>query len=512
MASTAVSSELISRVVGYGLQGADFSESTPNLPMRIALLGPANTNKQTDLPSKKQLTSVQDAIDLTGAGSPMHHVMRVLRPSSGIGIGGIPVIAYPQANSGSPVAKIINLAISGTYTTGSVQHTVKINGRDNFDGQFFRFTITQAIGADLDDVATLIADAVNAVEASPVTAVAGTASVIFTAKYQGLLSNDIDIEIETGGDSRGLTYAFTVGTAGSGVLAVTPSLNLFSSDWNTIVINTYGMESTVLAELNAFNGRPKIGNNSPTGRYNPIDFKPFIAVCGSTSSTGDGTVTDAMSEDLTIEVAPAPNSPGMPFEAAANWARLLSRQAQDNPHLDITNQTYPDMPMADGDDIGTTFPDYLQRDALLKLGNSTVDLLAGAYRIQDPATTYHRAGENPPQYRYTRNLIIDWNVRYSYYLLEQLYVMDHAILADSDFSRAERTIKPKQWKAIVFELADDLAKRGLIADPQFMKDSVVVNISATNPDRFETFFQYKRSGYARVASTTAEAGFNFGTL
>jgi hypothetical protein len=45
-----------------------------------------------------------------------------------------------------------------------------------------------------------------------------------------------------------------------------------------------------------------------------------------------------------------------------------------------------------------------------------------------------------------------------------------------------------------------------------MKDSILVGISATNPDRIETFFRYKRSGFVRIASTTAEAGFNFGTL
>ena len=45
-----------------------------------------------------------------------------------------------------------------------------------------------------------------------------------------------------------------------------------------------------------------------------------------------------------------------------------------------------------------------------------------------------------------------------------------------------------------------------------MKAGTTVNISTTNPDRLETFFPYKRSGVARIASTTAQAGFNFGVL
>ena len=56
----------------------------------------------------------------------------------------------------------------------------------------------------------------------------------------------------------------------------------------------------------------------------------------------------------------------------------------------------------------------------------------------------------------------------------------------------------------------DLSSRGLIVDTDFSTESTTVGISSTNPDRFETFFGYKRSGFGRVISTTAEAGFNFG--
>ena len=73
-------------------------------------------------------------------------------------------------------------------------------------------------------------------------------------------------------------------------------------------------------------------------------------------------------------------------------------------------------------------------------------------------------------------------------------------------------IKPKIWKGKVYDLADDLVSRGLLVDADFMKKGTNVNLSTINPDRLETFFPYKRSGVARIASTTAQAGFNFGTL
>jgi hypothetical protein len=137
-------------------------------------------------------------------------------------------------------------------------------------------------------------------------------------------------------------------------------------------------------------------------------------------------------------------------------------------------------------------------------------LVDGRYRIVDFATTYHPAGETPPQFRYVRSLIQDWNVRYGYFLLEERNVVDHVIANDTDIVTASKVIKPKIWKGILAGYANDLANRGIIADTPFMVASLQVSISTTNPDRLNTQFSYKRSGMTRIASTVATAGFNFG--
>ena len=77
---------------------------------------------------------------------------------------------------------------------------------------------------------------------------------------------------------------------------------------------------------------------------------------------------------------------------------------------------------------------------------------------------------------------------------------------------AQKVVKPKQWKQVLFKYSENLANRALIVDAEFMQKSIQVNLSTTNPDRLEVLFKYKRSGYARIVSTTAQAGFNFGTL
>ena len=59
---------------------------------------------------------------------------------------------------------------------------------------------------------------------------------------------------------------------------------------------------------------------------------------------------------------------------------------------------------------------------------------------------------------------------------------------------------------------NDLAQKALITDPTFSEASTQVEINSTNPDRLDDFFRYKRSGYARILSTTAEAGFQLGNV
>jgi len=235
-----------------------------------------------------------------------------------------------------------------------------------------------------------------------------------------------------------------------------------------------------------------------------------MALFGSTIDD-PSTITDPRKNEVTNVVCPAPLSSGFDMEAAANTALLTARTAQDTPHLDVNAQSYPDMPVPVSGNIGS-MSGYNFRDSVVKKGCSTVDLISDRYQIQDLVTTYHPDGEVPPQFRYFRNLMLDFNVRFGYFLLEEINVRDHVIASDNDIVNASKVIKPKMWKQVLDKYAEKLGLRGLISDVDFMKDSIIVGISTSNPDRLDTSFKYKRSGTARISSTTAEAGFNFGDI
>src|SRR5690606_26400438 len=138
----------------------------------------------------------------------------------------------------------------------------------------------------------------------------------------------------------------------------------FGSSWNTIVINTYGTEATIMQALENYNGIPD--PDSPTGRFQGIVMKPFIALTGSVIED-PSTMTDTRKTQVTVAICPAPLSKGQPMEAAANMAVLFARVSQDTPHLDVQGRKYPDMPTPA---VIGKMDTYLERDAILKKGCS----------------------------------------------------------------------------------------------------------------------------------------------
>lgn len=504
MASDAVGSERISRIVGYKIKAADFREQSPNLPMRMAIFGEANFANQGTLDiNAKEIRNLKECGLLYGFGSPIYEMMRILRPVNGDGVAGIPTVVYPQAQAVGSTSKIIRIIPVGV-AVGNGTHTLKISGREGVDGVFYSLNIED--GDTTADICAKIQDAVNSVLGSPVSAVSFSYQTNLETKWKGLTANETSVTIDTGDDDLGLSYTITTMQSGSGTPSVQSALDQFQNNWNTIVVNGYGTVDSVMSTLENFNGIALPTN--PTGRYAGIIMKPFIAITGTTADD-PSSISDTRKEEMTIGFAPAPGSLGYSFEAAANMALLFARTVQDTPHLDVCGQSYPDMPTPTS--IGS-MADYNNRDAFVKKGCSTVDLVAERYVVQDFVTTYHPDGEVIPQFRYCRNLALDWNVRYTYYLAEQINVVDKAIANDNDVVNVSNVIKPKQWKQIVDTIADDLGRRSLIVDVSFMQNSIVVNISAVNPDRLETTFRYKRSGVARISATTAEAGFNYGTV
>lgn len=505
MGNDAVGAEIKTRVVGYKIKKGDFAESSPNLPMRIIVFGEANSDFQSDVDfnTKYEITSARQAATLFGAGSPLHIISRILKPVSGTGVGGIPIVVIPQAEAPGASEKIIEIVPVGTATKNGT-HTVFIAGRGGIDGYFYDINIETGDGAA--EISEKIADAVSAVYGTPVTATATDYLAELTSKWKGLTANDLQVSVNTNDTDIGITYTVTSVQDGAGTPSIGTALTAIGEEWSPLHINSYGAVTSVLAALEAWNGIPD--PDAPTGRYASIIMRPLISLFGSTLDNPTS-ITDGRLLEVTNALCPAPGSAGFPFEAAANMCVLFARVAQDTPHLDVAGRFYPDMPTPTS---AGSMASVDNRQSFLLKGSSTVNIVSGRYQVQDFVTTYHPVGESPAQFAYCRGLIQDFNVRYAYYLNEQLYVRDHAIAKDEDIVTVVKVVKPKTWKSRLFQMFDDLERRAIITDSEFSKDSTVVALSTTNPDRLDTDFSYKRSGFTRVLSTVALAGFNFGQV
>lgn len=502
--STAIGVERISRTSGYQIKKGFFSNETKNLPQIIAIFAQANTANQSSISEdKREITSADEAGMVYGFGSPIHQIMRILRPIYSDGVGGIPTIVFPQKETVGFTETTVVYGIVGTALKNTT-HTLKIAGRDSLDFKSYSVSISKNETPAI--IAQKFADAINNNLSSPVTATVAAGVLTIKTKWKGLTSAEIKTSISNNADSSGITYSLTTKTDGAGLVEIGTALNQFGSDWNTIVINSYG--ESMFEALEQFNGTPS--TVQPTGRYEGSVFKPFMAFAGTTESDKNAlaAITSAANrvDQVTNVLCPAPNSPGFSWEAAANMVRLFARTMQDSPEIDVNGQYYADMPSPENGNIGD-MSNYNNRDFLVKKGCSTVILDKNRYVVQDLVTTYQVAGETPLQFSYCRNINLDWNVCDSYRTLETLRLKDRVLIRDNQVTDSKNAIKPKEWKAVLFDLFEDLGKKALINEPEFSKKSLQVIISSTNPNRFETFFRYKRTGIARIESTTAEAGF-----
>ncbi|MCJ7802759.1 MAG: hypothetical protein MUP82_10430 [Candidatus Marinimicrobia bacterium] len=502
--STAVSLDRISRVVGYKMKKANFGGITPNLPQRIAVLGEANTANQATIDETPfPFISAKEVGDKYGYGSPLYHMARILRPTSGNVLGGISTIIYPQLEA-TATAGVYTLGVTvASAVTANVTHRIIVNGRNNIDG--VAYNVGLVVGDTQSDVTTKIIAAISGAISSPVGAALATLDVAFTSKWAGATAA-LNIRMDVGKNAAGVVYAEVSNVAGTGDPSIANALTNFGNDWNTLVDNPYG--TAQFTALEAHNGVPDPDN--PTGRYSATNFKPYVALFGSLLSDKDDiiAITDASArkDQVTNVLCPAPNSEGFAFEAATNMIVTCALTFQNSPHLGNGGVSYLDMPVPADNNIGD-FLEYDGRDYMAKRGSSTVLLENGKYTVQDFETTYHPDGEVPAKFRKVRDLNNLWNIEFGWRIIQVDNIWDKAIINDDAPVNVGDTVSPKQVKQFIYSYADELESKALIADAQFTKDSALAEINGSNPARLDSFFRVKLTSTSDIVSTDVEFDF-----
>jgi len=495
--SNAVAPNRVSSVLGYEIKKGLAGVTGGYLPQRIAVVGEANSDKQAGLKNKFQFTSADEVAIECGYGSPAH--LAAIRLRGTIDVGGIPTIMFPLPQAAAGAAQVNSITTTGTATKSATQYIIVA-------GKYISFTVLKDETGDV--ILNKIKDAVNAILDTAMTAgTVATNALPMTAKWVGQTSADIVIEFA--GENIGTTYVNTETSAGAGEVLPTDALALFGSEWNTQVVNCLGSTATILDAYESFNGN----STDKTGRYNAESFKPCIVVTGVIDNDKDDliAITDSRKIEQTNVVMPAPKSLSLPLEIAAVTVAVYAPKVEVDPKSDILDSVLtgltPPQDLEAGDmDV------YNNRDFVVKGGCCTVVLRDGNYVVKDFVTTYHPVGEDPPQFRWVRNLAgIDFNIAYRTLFIDEAFIKGKTILPDSNPSTDPNVIKPKDAKGLMInKLFVPFANDGILAEAAYSIDNCDVQINGTNPDRLDFSNPYKRSGFARILSTTAIANFNLG--
>jgi len=495
--SNAVAQDRVSSVIGYEIKKGLAGVTGGYLPQRIAVIAEANTDKQVGLKTKFAFTTADEVAVGCGYGSPAHLAARRLRGV--LDVGGIPTLVFPLPENGAAVAQADSITTTGAATKSATQFVIVA-------GLYIPFTVLKSETGD--DILNKIKDAINAVLETPIIADAVALNALpIIAKWKGLTSADIVIEFA--GDDIGVNYTIAEVAAGAGEVLPTDAVALFGSEWNTQVVNCLGSTSTVLDAYELFNGN----STDKTGRYNAEDFKPCIVTSGTIEDDKDNliAITDSRKLEQTNVVIPAPKSLSLPFEIAAVAVAVYAPRVEIDPKSDILDAALTGITPPQDLEVGD-LDVYDNRDLVVKGGCSTVVLRDGVFYVKDFITTYHPVGEEPPQFRWVRNLAgIDFNIAYRTLYIDETFIKGKTILPDSNTSTDPNVIKPKDAKGLMInKLFVPFANDGIIADANYSIENCKVGINESNPDRFDFENPYKRSGFARIISTTAIANFYLG--
>jgi len=495
--SNAVPAGAVASVFGNEFNYVNLRTGLAGLPQVIAILAtydPLKTGVVANEPIRV-FTEVE-AGEKFGFGFPAHLAARQTLKKSGI----VPVFIFPIAEAGGAVAADGSILFAGT-STGSGTLSLYIGGQ--------KISVTVASGTTPADIATAVVAAITAAINLPVTAAVDGVTpeqVNIDSKYKGAISDDITLalnitEQEKDKTPAGVSATITAMSSGAGAPTVTDALDNMGDDWYTYVINTFGTDTDIMDELDAFN---------ETYRWDPLVNKFFRAFYGSVDdfSTITG-ITDARTLDRTNGVIHSPEAYALPLELAALAVGQMAARNQNDPAQPYTGLQLDGLVPGP---VASQFT-YVQRDAAIKLGCGTTILEDGVIKLEDIVMQYHKTGEEPPAYRWAVDIakLAQWAFSVSLVFTGSNW-RGKILVDDGDVVKNPNARRPIDAKAEIYKLADASSAAAIITRPETTKENTTAGIDGSNPNRLNIVTLLVLSGATRIISLTTNFGFNFGAL
>lgn len=491
--STAVDNSAVAKTLGIQTNFKDLrGGSILYLPQRIAVVGQGASASVYSL-TKQQVTSAFQAGTLYGFGSPIHLAVSQLLPRNGDGVGTIPVTIYPLEDDDDGVASSGDITPSGTQTV-SAEYVVLVN---NIRSEPFVILASASVATRVASITT----AINSVLEMPIIATNSTTKVDIDAKWAGVSSNDIVIEI-VGSTTAGTAFAITQPTGGLVNPNVDSALAQMGDIWETLVLNCLDIaDTTTLGKFTTLG----------EGRWGALVRKPLIVFTGNNETTVSNAtaVSDARKTDRVNAQLVAPASNDLPFVIASKQLARIAVVANNNPARGYGGQKATGL-TAGADGSQWTYPD---RDSAVKKGSSTIEVKDSVVNISDVVTFYHPSGDQNPAYRYVVNLVKLQNIIFNTNLIFSADEWNDApLIPDGQPTVNPEAKNPSMAKAAVATMLQYLADNAIISDVDYAKNSIMVEIDAQNPNRLNIAFTVKLSGNIDIISIDLNFGFYFGIV
>lgn len=479
-----VSASAVSRVTGISVTPRNFNVGNASmLPQRLVIIGQGNDSVAYSTDKYECDGSAASVGERYGFGSPLHLAALQLFPSSGA-MATFPVSIVPVKKGDSGfVAAAGSITVTGT-ATASAPVVVSVGGLD--------VQVAVLKEATADDVATLIASAVNAELNSCVSASAASGVVTFTAKWSGAIGNRISLSVK--GDVAGLTFAATAFAGGMGTPAIAGALETIGDVvWETFILDTFDYKdgADASAQLEAFQVWGE-------GRWSALEKKPVMVAHGCTDDYATRTaITDARPSDYINFLIESVGSPELPFVVAARGLLDILSTADTNPA-----QNYKGVLTGLKRGADTVQESYTVRNQSVMKGASTNITNGSVAELNDIVTFYHPAGSGKfPIRRYVVDAVKLANVVYNLRLItESDEVKGAPLVPDEQVTSNPTAIQPKMFHTWLANLATSLGMAAIISDPEFTIKNIEVGIDSENPKRVNYTFPCKISGNVEVVS------------
>jgi phage tail sheath gpL-like len=354
-----------------------------------------------------------------------------------------------------------------------------------------------AVGNSAGQVATAMAQAVNAKPDLPVTASADaeTATVTLTARHKGLCGNDIDLRFGYYGEEfpGGLSAAITRMSGGAGNPDAMDVIAAMGNDRYHLIAYPW-LDAANLVAL----------RDELDSRFNALRQIDGQAVVVKTGTFAQVTTFASALNDKHLTVFASEGSPTLPWADCAACVAVIAYAGSEDPARPFQTLTVPGVLAPAVEDRWSDFP---EKNAALAEGVSVRSVNAsGQVMLISVITTYrvNAWGAETQAYLYLNTLLTLSYIRYDFNNHFMLKYPRHK-LADDDQGKLYGTnqpiMTPNLGRAEAIGLMYKWMRLGLVEAPEDFKNKLVVERDEDNRNRLNFFISPDLVNQFRICAT-----------